>query len=77
MVGAATLPAVCEPGTVLCGRYRLGSRVGVGGSADVFQAFDLLLGRTVAIKVLLESDEDDGRAARFDEEARLTASTGT
>jgi serine/threonine protein kinase len=73
MVGVATLPAVCKPGTVLCGRYRLGPRVGVGGSAEVFQAFDLLLGRTVAIKVLVDPDEDDGRVARFDEEARLTA----
>jgi serine/threonine protein kinase len=74
MVGAAALLAVCGPGTVLCGRYRLGSRVGVGGSAEVFRAFDLLLRRIVAIKVLVDSDEDDGRASRFDEEARLTAS---
>lgn len=72
-MAAAALHSACEPGAVLCGRYRLGSRLGVGGSAEVFQAFDLLLSRTVALKVLLDPDEDDGRAVRFDEEARLTA----
>lgn len=39
-------------GTLLEGRYRLGDVIGFGASAVVFRADDLLLSRTVAIKML-------------------------
>lgn len=44
----------------LNGRYRLGDRIGKGGTSVVHRAYDELLERDVAIKVLLGSD----RAAR-------------
>jgi CheY-like chemotaxis protein len=40
------------PGTRLDDRYRLESRIGVGGSAAVYRAFDEETGRTVAVKIL-------------------------
>ena len=44
-------PPVDEP-RVLSDRYRLTGHLARGGMADVFQAEDQLLGRTVAIKIL-------------------------
>ncbi len=41
-----------EPETIIDGRYRVISRVGSGGMADVYLAQDQLLGREVAVKVL-------------------------
>lgn len=38
------------PGTLLGGRYRLGEAIAHGGSADVYRAVDVHLGRAVAIK---------------------------
>lgn len=37
---------------LLDGRYQLAERIGTGGMAEVYRAEDLLLGRTVAVKVL-------------------------
>ena len=37
---------------LLAGRYALGAVVGSGGSADVFAATDVHLGRAVAVKVV-------------------------
>ena len=56
-------------------RYRVERRLGAGGSADVVAAHDAALGRTVALKTLLREARDvGGAAARFEREARLTAS---
>ncbi|MDA8283438.1 MAG: serine/threonine-protein kinase, partial [Actinomycetota bacterium] len=61
-------------GTVIAGRYRLGARLGRGGMADVFDAYDQRLARPVAIKLLRpELSIDPGMRARFEREARAAA----
>jgi serine/threonine-protein kinase len=55
-------------------RYKLLSRVAIGGMGEVWQATDLVIGRTVAIKIL--KDEylgDPGFLERFRAEARHAA----
>ncbi len=55
-------------------RYQLTSRVAIGGMGEVWQATDLVIGRTVAIKIL--KDEylgDPGFLERFRAEARHAA----
>ncbi|MDT0545434.1 MULTISPECIES: protein kinase [Streptomyces] len=61
-------------GLVGDGRYRLTSRLGRGGMAEVFAAEDVRLGRTVAVK-LLRADlaEDPVSKARFTREAQSVA----
>ncbi|MGP3998648.1 protein kinase domain-containing protein [Streptomyces sp. 8N706] len=54
------------------GRYRLETRLGSGGVADVYRAFDTQLGRSVAIKAFRPS-ADGTDEHRFHEEARLLA----
>lgn len=59
---------------ILNDRYELIKRAGTGGMSTVFQGRDLMLGRTVAIKVLhqsLTSDEEFLR--RFQKEAHAAA----
>lgn len=59
---------------LLDGRYRLASCVGRGGTALVYRADDLLLGRTVAIKLLREADEMPVEEERIrGESARLAS----
>ena len=41
------------PGMTLAGRYRLDEHVAGGGMGDVWKGTDEVLGRTVAVKVLL------------------------
>ena len=56
------------------GRYRLVRRIGVGGVGEVWEADDTVLGRRVALKVLVQELADDPRATRrFVREARATA----
>ena len=56
------------------GRYRLVQRIGVGGMGEVWEADDTVLGRRVALKVLVQELADDARATkRFVREARATA----
>ena len=62
-------------GDLIGGRYALGERLGSGGMADVYAAFDRTLGRTVALKLLREGlCTDPVFVARFTREARSAAS---
>jgi serine/threonine-protein kinase len=61
-------------GRVLDNRYLIGSRVARGGMATVYEATDLRLDRTVAVKVMHPGlGDDDEFAARFVAEARAAA----
>jgi len=63
------------PGTVLGGRFRLVERIASGGMGDVWRCIDEVLGRTVAVKILLPSLlEEPGFTERFRGEA-LTMAT--
>ena len=59
---------------VIAGRYTLGSLIGRGGMADVYEGTDTILGRKVAIK-LLKADlaADPSFESRFREEAQASA----
>jgi serine/threonine-protein kinase len=60
--------------TIVDGRYRVLSRIGSGGMADVYCAEDLQLGRNVALKVLHgRFAEDDEFVERFRREASSAA----
>ncbi len=71
---APTLPAgtvvnANEPRQV--GRYRVSERIGRGGMASVFRAYDPAIERVIAIKFLhADYCEDEGHRARFIREAR-------
>ncbi|MEV4018726.1 serine/threonine protein kinase [Nonomuraea angiospora] len=61
-------------GTTLAGRYRLDTRIGAGGMGEVWRGEDIVLARTVAVKVLLPGrTQDPGFVARFQGEARAMA----
>jgi serine/threonine-protein kinase len=60
------------PGTLIDNRYRVISRIGSGGMADVFCAEDSQLGRRVAVKVLHQRFAED---AEFVERFRREASS--
>jgi serine/threonine protein kinase len=65
---------VISPGVMLGGRYRIDERIAGGGMGDVWRATDEVLGRTVAVKILLPALlEEPGFAARFRGEARTMA----
>ena len=61
-------------GKKLSNRYLVGERIGLGGMAEVYQGQDTVLGRTVAIKVMLpQYAEDPQFTARFRQEAAAAA----
>src|SRR6188508_1913773 len=61
-----------EPGITIDGRYRLESRLGSGGMADVWRARDTELDRDVALKLL---HENFARDTEFVERFRREASS--
>ena len=61
-------------GRTLSNRYLIGERVGIGGMAEVYQGQDTVLGRTVAVKVMLPQYAEDATfVARFKQEAAAAA----
>lgn len=60
------------PDTILQSRYRVVQSLGKGGMGAVYEAIDLRLGHTVALKQTLTNDE--GQWKQFEREARLMAS---
>lgn len=61
-------------GKVLNGRYEIGERIGIGGMAEVYSAQDTVLGRMVAVKVMLpQFAEEEDFARRFRQEAAAAA----
>src|SRR5580765_1976783 len=57
------------------GPYEITAAIGAGGMGEVYRATDRLLGRDVAIKVLLDAfAADPDRLARFEREAKTLAS---
>ncbi len=61
-------------GTLLGGRYRVDAEIGRGGMSTVYRAFDTVLERPVAIKVMhREIASDSDQLERFRREARAVA----
>ncbi|MFJ6564516.1 serine/threonine-protein kinase [Streptomyces sp. NPDC091412] len=60
-------------GVLLAGRYQLEELLGRGGMGEVWRARDEVLGRPVAVKLLLAGGVDPTAAARFHQEAQTTA----
>lgn len=56
------------------GKYRLMRRLDMGGFCEVWQAYDRVENISVALKVPIGGTLDDASMARFQREARLTAS---
>lgn len=64
-----------DPGNFALGKYELRERLGQGGMAQVWKAFDTRLQRYVAIKFLHSALQNDPTfLARFEREARAIAS---
>lgn len=62
------------PNSLLGGRYRLIHQIGRGGMAYVFKAYDQLLERPVAVKLLRKDfSEDESFRERFKKEATAAA----
>jgi eukaryotic-like serine/threonine-protein kinase len=65
---------VLGSGSLLDSRYRLDDRIASGGMGDVWRGTDVVLGRTIAVKILRSAMLSDPEfAARFYGEARMMA----
>jgi serine/threonine protein kinase len=65
---------VLDVGHLLDNRYRLDERIATGGMGDVWKGTDVVLGRTIAVKVLRDNMMADPEfSARFYGEARMMA----
>ncbi|MBQ9069088.1 MAG: Stk1 family PASTA domain-containing Ser/Thr kinase, partial [Eggerthellaceae bacterium] len=61
-------------GKVFTNRYQVTERIGIGGMAEVYRAQDLVLGRMVAVKVMLpQYAADEEFTKRFRQEAASAA----
>ncbi|MBO4352602.1 MAG: serine/threonine protein kinase, partial [Eggerthellaceae bacterium] len=61
-------------GKLIAGRYQILERLGIGGMAEVFKAQDIVLGRVVALKVMLPQYAADPEfTQRFRQEAASAA----
>ena len=64
-------------GTTLSGRYLVTKKIGQGGMGAVYEATHTLIGKRVAVKVLLEKyAEREAIVARLKKEAQLASSIG-
>ncbi|MEM9488594.1 MAG: protein kinase, partial [Myxococcota bacterium] len=64
-------------GTTLLDRYRLTRKIGQGGMGAVYEAEHILIGKRVAVKVLLDKYADRQQlVARLEQEAKLASSIG-
>jgi serine/threonine-protein kinase len=68
------LPAMAAANDALGGRYRIEEPLGAGGMATVHRAYDVLLGRQVAVKILASNvAASAAHLERFGREARAMA----
>lgn len=64
-------------GSTLSGRYQITRKVGQGGMGVVYEAIHTLIGKRVAVKVLLDKyARREALVARLEQEARLASSIG-
>ncbi len=64
-------------GTTLLGRYQITKKIGQGGMGAVYEAQHTLIGKRVAVKVLLDKYiKKEQVVARLEQEARLASSIG-
>src|SRR3982751_4041233 len=71
MAAFSSAPIMLTPTTILQDRYRIVSQLGQGGMGAVYEAIDLRLDTTVALKETLFTDEKLRK--QFEREARLLA----
>ena len=64
--------AVFAPGDLIAERYRIEAEIGRGGMATVYQAQDLELSESVALKVFRPMPQDDEGIARFRQELKVS-----
>ena len=61
-------------GQLVAGRYSIIGLLGRGGMAKVFEAYDTVLNRTVAVKIMDASDMTEHRVVRFHRGAKAASS---